>query len=1111
MESTGNKRGRKKVRRSMRTRKCYNKFKVYYVNIRGIKSKRESLQEIIDKEKPVIICITETHLGEDEQFNISGYKVFLNNRNNEGGGVLIGVKDEISSVAVEVKKEQVSHEAIWIKIDNGRIKIRIGVIYAPQENKVKNEEITNMYETVTKEIQKAIDNDEKIVLMGDFNCKIGGEIRNNKEDVSKGGKEFIKVIKQNKLSVLNNSIRCEGRWTRIQNDQKSIIDYGIIREEDEDSIVQVTIDENKEITPYRISDKIVYTDHCAILTEMDWRKGEKQKEKRKYVINMNKLKEQQGKDALIKAVEGEGTVKKKYKRWQGEVEKILQKCRRKINTSKAKITKPIRMLMKAKRRYKVKGKKAKELRERKLARIQEKLIEEYIIEERKKEEGCMIRNTVDDIKEKGGVNSPAFWDFKKKMEGRKQEGVSAVKRKDGKVVEEVSEIKEEYKNFYTELFIIEGPSSKIGKVAEDTNMMYHKWLQNSERVAQENLEKFETKEIEEIIKNLKNKHTPDRQGINNVVIKAMGEEMTQSITIIANQIEEEASAPEEWEEIKILSHHKKGSKMDLENRRGIFITSNISKICEKARMKRIKEKLESKISRFQCGGLEGRSTVDHLLTLNAVIDYNNFIGAPTFVVFGDAYKCFDKLDIRDCIKELGKMVGWKEALLALKMNENGRALIDCPAGEAGEVSIKENVRQGTIYGPKLCSIVTDRINQISRKTITLIRNIEIEALIYVDDIMFPTSKKESVEKMIGNFRSMEELKKFTFSPNPTKSAILKMENRRKKQKENINTKVKKGEISMVKEYKYLGEWFNEKGTKEENIERRKKKVKFFLKEVRRYGDEGKVGNLALEVRLKIYETVVVPTLFANIETWSNIAEKEYKEMESMQSKILRGIFELPISTPYWGIIAETGVWPVESRIEYKKIMLFHNIIQDDEKRLIKEIIEDQLRSPYGKCWVLSIKEICEKYELEIEEIRNWEKRKIKKEIKERIRKHIEKTVEEKSKEMKKLRFVNGIQKNDYIKRLNIRESLMIMKAKLNMLELKANFRGKYEDEVCDICQESEDNTEHLFDCQKLKRLIDHPMDIGALGEPNKSLAQYLEKAMLIKCSVQRARMGGKKE
>ena len=78
-----------------------------------------------------------------------------------------------------------------------------------------------------------------------------------------------------------------------------------------------------------------------------------------------------------------------------------------------------------------------------------------------------------------------------------------------------------------------------------------------------------------------------------------------------------------------------------------------------------------------------------------------------------------------------------------------------------------------------------------------------------------------------------------------------------------------------------------------------------------------VGGLALEVWQKIYETVVVPTLFANLETWSTISENERKKLENMQFRILRGMFELPQCTPYRGILAEAGIWPITHRIEYK--------------------------------------------------------------------------------------------------------------------------------------------------------------------------------------------------
>ena len=405
----------------------------------------------------------------------------------------------------------------------------------------------------------------------------------------------------------------------------------------------------------------------------------------------------------------------------------------------------------------------------------------------------------------------------------------------------------------------------------------------------------------------------------------------------------------------------------------------------------------------------------------------------------------------------------------------------------------------------LCGIATDQINVIGRKNFTLIRNIEIESLIFVDDIMFPTSRKEGIEKAIGNCRSMEKLKKFTFNNHPEKSAILKIAKGKSKGTQHFKTQVKRGEISTTKAYKYLGEWYSQDGTKEENLKKRSSKVKVLLREILKYGDERKVGEMAIEVRQKIYETVVVSTLFANIETWSEINEKDSKELEKMQYQILRGMFELPQCTPYWGIIAESGIWPVKYKIEYKKVMLFQNIIQSDEKRLIKEIVEDQIRDPYGKCWVKGIIEICSKYNISIQEVRNMSKMALKKEIKIRINDCVEKEIEEKKKVMKKLRFIEGFNKNQYLKTLGTKDAITILKTRLNMLDIKANFRGKYRDETCDLCETEEDSTEHLFNCEKLKSLLNKDTSLDALKDPTSKLSEYINQSMMIKNCV---RLGG---
>ena len=194
-------------------------------------------------------------------------------------------------------------------------------------------------------------------------------------------------------------------------------------------------------------------------------------------------------------------------------------------------------------------------------------------------------------------------------------------------------------------------------------------------------------------------------------------------------------------------YKKKGDMKDLENRRGLFITNNVSKLYDKVKMERNKEKLNRGISKHQCGGMTGKSTVDHTMTLNAVIDYNRYIGSETFIVFADAYKCFDKLNLKDCICDISEIIGAEDAFELYNMNKVGKATIKTPIGLVENVEANNIVRQGTIPGPKLCNVNTDKINTIGRKCYTYIGpRVRIETLTYVDDIQNGSSNTNEVKK-----------------------------------------------------------------------------------------------------------------------------------------------------------------------------------------------------------------------------------------------------------------------------------------------------------------------------------------------------------------------------
>ena len=74
------------------------KFKVMYDNVRGVKSKKEVIERIVNEENPVILALTETKLNKDDIFEIDGYKTERNDRVGDGGGVLIAFKKSLLNV-----------------------------------------------------------------------------------------------------------------------------------------------------------------------------------------------------------------------------------------------------------------------------------------------------------------------------------------------------------------------------------------------------------------------------------------------------------------------------------------------------------------------------------------------------------------------------------------------------------------------------------------------------------------------------------------------------------------------------------------------------------------------------------------------------------------------------------------------------------------------------------------------------------------------------------------------------------------------------------------------------------------------------------------------------
>ena len=87
-----------------------------------------------------------------------------------------------------------------------------------------NNELKLLCKTIAKQIEIAKEKYQQVLLIGDFNVKIGKHIPGNKDTISKGGRQLKIIIEKCNLNITNaNEIKYQGKWTRMQGEEKSII------------------------------------------------------------------------------------------------------------------------------------------------------------------------------------------------------------------------------------------------------------------------------------------------------------------------------------------------------------------------------------------------------------------------------------------------------------------------------------------------------------------------------------------------------------------------------------------------------------------------------------------------------------------------------------------------------------------------------------------------------------------------------------------------------------------------------------------------------------------------------------------------------------------------
>lgn len=406
---------------------------------------------------------------------------------------------------------------------------------------------------------------------------------------------------------------------------------------------------------------------------------------------------------------------------------------------------------------------------------------------------------------------------------------------------------------------------------------------------------IDEKEVIETIKKLKLDKSPGSDNITNEALKFANLILAAPLAELFNLILKKSETPKQWSESNIILIYKKGDPKDIGNYRPISLLPSLYKLFSTIINLRIGDVIESKQPVEQAGFRKGYSTVDHIYTLELIIEKYREQQKPLYLAFIDYKKAFDTVthdSVWNSLTDQGVSEVYINVIRNLYCNNIGRIKLE----RLGPVfPIMRGVRQGDPLSPTIFIAILETIfNKLNWTNFGInIQGKYLSHLRFADDIVILSETSSQLQLMIETLQ--ETSANIGLEINPTKTRL--MTNSLKKQ---IN--MDGNPLEYENKYIYLGKTISfEKENNELEIDRRIQKTwnKFWgLKEIFK-------SNMPTKLKTKAMNSSLLPCLTYGCQTWKftvNVRRKittcqralersmlKFKKLDKIQCRKIRAI------------------------------------------------------------------------------------------------------------------------------------------------------------------------------------------------------------------------------
>ena len=436
-------------------------------------------------------------------------------------------------------------------------------------------------------------------------------------------------------------------------------------------------------------------------------------------------------------------------------------------------------------------------------------------------------------------------------------------------------------------------------------------------------------EIMRNINKLKNGKAAGYDSIANEYIKNTKHILIPVYEALFNIILDTGNFPEQWTVGIIKPVYKnKGNSNDVNNFRPITILSCLGKLFTSILNNRLSNYLEESMLLLenQAGFRKDYSTLDHIFSLNAVIEILKYHKKKLFCCFVDFSSAFDSVwRVGLWQKLLNMQIKGKVLTVIYNMYDDIKSCVSVNGENSSFFASACGVRQGENLSPVLFSIyLNDLENFLDRPDLGIdfecnndefYTYFKLIVLLYADDTVLLADSEIALQRLLDSFHNYCSTWKLTVNINKTKVVVFGA-----KKTDIMEFRLSGKIVEIVDRYKYLGVIFSGSRSflncRKHIVEQAKKAMHLLF---------CRINNLYLPVdlQLQLFDHTVLPILTYACEIWGF---ENLDIIETVHTEFLRKITKSRKSTPLYMLYAELGRVPLEITIKTRIVSFWNKLI-----------------------------------------------------------------------------------------------------------------------------------------------------------------------------------------